>query len=531
MPEQDPYASIAQPIDPYAAIATPLSAGLPAGATGPLPGVPSAPIPAALQGPPAPPPQGNFVQRAADKALAPYTAMEPHGTRHTGNAIADNAITAASNFGAGAIQGATQPIIHPVQTIEGAARMTPVGELADELRGHPTVADETAMSLATHPAETIEQGAGNVVGSSVLGEGAGAVLRNLPEAMQQSGTGIINRTVGSRKADFARGANPGRGYLRARLGPSASMESIADKSDAALGDVRGKLQDVYDQSTASGKLISADKVRNAIDSVIDDARNSASGPGVMTDPQAYSDLRSTFEPSLKSADAKGGFTPQELWEIRKNIDRNLNWGDQSKLNMTKVQQRTSGAIGGILKDEIPETVKLNQTYSDLSNLRRRTAERANTHSSPLTSLASKTALTGAGALMGSATHSPVATAAGAALGAAADSIPVKTTLATGLNAAGNALETVAPVAAQTTTPAALGSVSGNRQIDEVGKADQNNGAASGNNQVVQAQPPTPTLPPPESAKFSKSAWLAKNPKGNIDGAVKRASAKGYKVVD
>lgn len=43
--------------------------------------------------------------------------------------------------------------------------------------------------------------------------------------------------------------------------------------------------------------------------------------------------------------------------------------------------------------------------------------------------------------------------------------------------------------------------------------------------------PAALLSPPEAAQFSKSAWLEKNPKGNVDAAAKRAAGKGYLVVD
>jgi len=328
-------------------------------------------------------------------------------------------------------------------------------------------------------------------------------LRNVaakaPESADNTAAGMINKTVGSRAADFKRGANPGRGYIKANLGTSGTMDAIADKAAAAKGDIANQLQDAYSNATSSGKKIPVPDVRKAINQVIDDAKNSASGPGVLTDPETYEELRKTFEPSLADAEKNGGFTPNELWDIRKNIDRNLNWGDQSKLNMTKVQQRVSGSLGGLLKDIAPETVDLNQQYSDLNNLADRAELRTLTHQTPLSTIKGKLASAAIGAATGSVV--PGGPVAGALAGAALDSIPVKTALANWISKAGRAAPSIAEGVGESlpavgAVPPSLAAVSANHPVDGE-RNDENQKDENKSNDVVQgaSASPSPSITP------------------------------------
>jgi len=392
------------------------------------------------------------------------------------------------------------------------------------------------------------------------------VAAKAPEAADNTAAGMINKTVGSRAADFKRGANPGRGYIKANLGASGSMDAIADKAAAAKGDVVNRLQDAYSNATSSGKKIPVPAVRKAINQVIDDAKNSASGPGVMTDPETYEELRKTFEPSLTDAEKNGGFTPNELWDIRKNIDRNLNWGDQSKLNMTKVQQQVSGSLGGLLKDTVPETVDLNQQYSDLNNLADRAELRTLTHQTPLTTIKGKLASSAGGALLG---HSlPGGPIVGAIAGAAYDTIPVKTAMANWISKAGRAAPAIAEGVGESlpavgAVPPSLAAVSANHPVDSEGNAHSKENDNGGANNVEQGSSPSPSITPqptiqdktvvpedaakgiapvtlpvevpasaeptPETHVFSTSQFQTASPEADAEAAAAAAKEAGYEV--
>jgi hypothetical protein len=86
----------------------------------------------------------------------------------------------AQKFGAGAIQGATAPFVHPQDTLRS------VGNLI-EASMFPTQGAQFAQQAIQNAAQNPAQTAGNLVGGAVLSEGAGA----LGEAM----SGAARRTV------------------------------------------------------------------------------------------------------------------------------------------------------------------------------------------------------------------------------------------------------------------------------------------------------------------------------------------------
>lgn len=454
----------------------------------------------------------NSFQKNFDAASADVT---PEERKRIGPVAADAKQlihTAGGTIGA--------PIAHPIQTAKGLWALakeigetvtTPDPDGAANIPGpirdqmESIVHDFQTMPKDQATAKLVGLIGGMYAGGKATEGFTGRVLpkvaeRALPVAADvadNAAAGVANRTIGALKKDFKRGANPGRGFVKAKIGPSTSLESIAEKAGDARATVADQLRSAYNKATGQGKRISADKVRAAVNSVIDDAKNSAQGPGVVADPEAYEALRKTFDDSLTDADGQKGFTPKELWDIRKNIDRNLNWGDQAKLNMTKVQQRISGAIGGLLKEAIPETVDLNQQYSDLTNLETRATDRAVTHSSPLTSLATKAGLTGGGVLLGHG--SPEGMAAGAVGGAMLDSIPVKSTAAAGLGAIADAARSVDPETIKMPAAAgaaALGAVPSNSQPDHVGDSDKKDDLDQSSNNVEEhGDSPAPNATP------------------------------------
>lgn len=117
--------------------------------------------------------------------------------------------------------------------------------------------------------------------------------------------------------------------------------------------------------------------------------------------------------------------------MKKNVSANTSWSDPMQFGLKKVQQQTAGALGGVLSDNVPELQTLNPQYQGLTNFASRAASRAATGSSPLTSLYGKAATGAAGALLGS-THGPMGAVMGGVTGSLFDSVPVKSTLATGL---------------------------------------------------------------------------------------------------
>lgn len=332
----------------------------------------------------------------------------------------------ALNF-VGNIGGAgLNTILNPVSTIKGIGHSL----------AHPEeTVRELYDGLNTRPADTT---AGLIGQSAVLGPVseaaaplAGKVMTGAGNAMQDAGARVINHTVGALTKDFKRGANPGQGYFQAGLGPSWSMDSIASKAADAHEATGAKLGSLYDSATKQGVTIPATKAASAIQGPVQDARSVISGPGGTGNTEPIDTFASSFKPSLQNAEQAGGYTPSELFGVKRNVAKNTSWGDPNQVGLKDVQQQTVGRLGGVLTDAVPDAGPLNSQYQNLYSLSDRAGQRAMTGSSPLTKIMAKASLGAGGALAGSAVSPTAGIASG--LGAMAlDSVPAKTTFASGL---------------------------------------------------------------------------------------------------
>jgi hypothetical protein len=375
----------------------------------------------------------NIVQKYVDK-LTTVTPEQQQG--HSA------LVNQAQKFGAGAIQGVTQPFVHPLDTLSGMGQMI----------AHPyDTGKQMIQSAIDNPAQT----AGNLVGGAVLGNAAGEVAEPaaalvkkgtgtaataVGNAAQDAGTGLINKTVGTLKADFKRGANPGRGYLETGNGPAISMRSLAEKSADAADATGQKLDAAYKAADASGKLIPVEDVANAIAEPMKEAHEVATGVGApkgLLDDLKYH--ASTFKKVFDEGQAQGGFTPSQVWKMKKDLAKATSWSDPTQVGLKSVTQQQVGGLSGVLQEAIPETAPLNQNYMDLLKMSGRAEERANTGSRPLTAHIYKALMLGTGAMAGGMEGNPLL---GLAAGAAIDSVPGKTAIATGLFRGGKALSSL-----------------------------------------------------------------------------------------
>jgi hypothetical protein len=117
----------------------------------------------------APPDDRNKLQRAFDN----LTTVTPEQDAHT-----PAALKPLAHFGAGAIQGAGQPFVHPLKTIEG---------IGDTI-AHPI---DTAKQMGHAAMEDPAKMAGNLVGGAdvggVLGEAGGGILAKIPTRAKAGG--------------------------------------------------------------------------------------------------------------------------------------------------------------------------------------------------------------------------------------------------------------------------------------------------------------------------------------------------------
>lgn len=264
----------------------------------------------------------------------------------------------------------------------------------------------------------------------VMGEG-------VAEGMKGAGGKLIDRTVGLRKGDLARGAQPGRAYLEGGGGPALSMRGIANQAGKIADRTGEELGDKYNKATGAGTTIPSSKVASVLDSPINKAMAIKEGPGGAGGTSAFQEYRSSFDPMLQKAD----LTPNEVWAAKKNVAANTRWNDPTQFDLNKVRQVNVGGLGGELSNAVPGTAKLNKIFQGSKNLATRAGERADTGQSPLSHIKMKALEGVAGAGLGAVTHNPLAMAIPFAL----DSIPARTSLAKGLFVGGKALPTAAPL--------------------------------------------------------------------------------------
>lgn len=393
--------------------------------------------------------QDHPVRTVLEKALGPgYEALKGAGQefmRSTGELGQAADQLKAGNPASAAVHAITAvPMVGPAlnkmaqeapATTPGQSYLSRVASAATP--GNIGTALGTAAQVAPVLLGAVDQVAPNrpVIPNPPVGKAVAAT----GQAAQDAGVGLLNKTVGTLKADFKRGANPGRGYLETGNGPSVSMQSIADKSADALEQTGEKLGNAYQQATAKGVKIPVDVVLEKMAGPIQKAIDLETGPGGTNNLGTIQSYIQGFDATFEKAIQNGGFTPSELFKMKKSIADNTNWSDATQFNLKKVRQQQTGALGGILSDYVPETKGLNQTYQDLTKLTDRAQERANTGSRPLTAHIYKGLMLGSGALAGTAEGGTLGTLGGLAAGAALDSVPVKTALASGLFRGGKAL--------------------------------------------------------------------------------------------
>jgi len=103
------------------------------------------------------------------------------------------------DFGRGATEGLVSPFVHPIDTLKGIFRMTPIGQGVDMLRGKPTALDETVDSTVNDFKDNgaskaiphlLGQGAGSFIGGELTGE----AFRGIPKVSTAVRTAAIGDT-------------------------------------------------------------------------------------------------------------------------------------------------------------------------------------------------------------------------------------------------------------------------------------------------------------------------------------------------
>lgn len=276
-------------------------------------------------------------------------------------------------------------------------------------------------------------GAGlDVAGAEALGGKApGKALSSTADALQSTGKGIVHDTIGTLKRDVKRGADPAQAFFDERIGPTLSMNNIARKARMAKSEVGPQIPAAIDAATDSGTTVPAAKVYSAIRPPIDRLIETKMGPGGTGDIGNATAYARGFDGIRSDAGAGESMTPRDIYDVKRNIADNTSWSDPTMLDLKRVRQQNTGALGGILEDVVPGLDSLNSRYQNVTSLERRASERAaNPASSSLTAL-TRAGKWGVLPVVGPAIHSVL------------DSVPVKTTAATALHGFGEGFDNLA----------------------------------------------------------------------------------------
>lgn len=375
-------------------------------------------------------------------------------TESTGGAMLRGAGQGASDL-FGGLASLPHAIAHPIDTINAMSdQQSALGDRAvqDFKTGHYGNAlwhgvDAAIPVLGPMDAQLTDQYQGGDRAAAMTRGAVNLAPALLDPAMKlggakamEAGPAIIDNTVGALKKDFARGKSPGTGFFQARMGPTASMKSLANKATEANEGFGATLGSVYDKAQSAGVKVPAENFFDAINTPADSLRQSLTGPGGTGSTAALDAYTDTFKPVFDQAAQQGGIGPRDIFDTKRNVAKNTSWGDPNMQNMNSMRQQTVGQLSGVLGDALPETRPLNSAFANTMSLADRARMRADTGSFPLTRTAIRGALGAGGASLGGHVAGGLG-AAGGALGAALlDSVPARTSLASGLFYGGEALQ-------------------------------------------------------------------------------------------
>ena len=359
-------------------------------------------------------------------------------------------------------QGLVSTVAHPLDTlgsmlkvgldngITGPAADNPLVQRGQEIK-QEWQGGNKALAL-----ENVAGDAGATLLGSRAGSLAGAVAEplagKLGTTMQNAGGTLVDRAAGSLAKDFKRGAEPGLSYLQGGGTPALTMQGLATKAGGVAGRAGAAIRPTLTNSSA---VIPTDSVFDAVAGPTAKLRAMQNGPGGTGASPSLDAYESNLLPALQTGAARGGFTPLQLYdELKQPIQQTTNWRDQSMFDLNKVRQNTTGALGGLIADQVPGVRQLNDIFRGSSNLQERAQLRANTGSAPLTAMGRRAIEAGTG----TATFGP----GGAAL-AAADSVPGLTSAGYGLFKAGGVMAPAAKGLSLFAGPAIAASVSNQKK--------------------------------------------------------------------
>lgn len=258
------------------------------------------------------------------------------------------------------------------------------------------------------------------------------------EALQKRAGKSLNRTFRVEPKTSDAGLNPARTYLDPEhpVGVAPTSQAVADQAGNRVATIDAEMEAAVRGASKNGSRAPGSTVHHQLRTAFQQELAAASTPGDAIDPTLANLYWEKLEPKLANAEQNGGYTPQDLWNLKTLIDKNLDPTDTSLLG--KVRKSHSQILTGLLEESVPEISGMEQTRNDLKALQQHAQKRADTGYFPPDRIVPEILLRGALNEIG---HSFGHVGRGLAT-IAPDilrSIPFRTAYATGLNALGKSL--------------------------------------------------------------------------------------------
>ncbi len=357
-------------------------------------------------------------RNAAQKAFDELTTVTPEQKK--GHSWLTNK---AQEFGAGAIQGAGAPFVHPMQTLEGVGNMI----------AHPI---DTAESMAKSAWNNPAQALGNVTGGALLGEGAAAGADAVNGALSSAAgrAALLGKTPEEAYESALKPSTAFSQAQRARMVRTGLDEGLPISKGGV--EKMGNLIDKYNQQIS--ETINADPTRpinpsQAVQNLANTRAKFATQVNPTTDLNAIQASQDEFLNQFRSrpGQAVRNMTAQEAQEMKQGTYRVLSgkYGEQGSAAV-EAQKALARGLKEEIANQFPEINQLNASESrllDLQPVLERAVARNSNHQfigigTPIAGSAVK-AITGSGS----------AGAVAAALKAALDNPMVKSRLAISLS--------------------------------------------------------------------------------------------------
>jgi hypothetical protein len=328
--------------------------------------------------------QSDRQQLVAPQYLMPNTSSieSPvvRGAAHVARGLLTGTgkLTSGNNLATGAAIAATSGLAAPILAGAGAGGGAAAARLASTgaKLGFAGMGAKGVYDDATHALDLYKQGrtddALETAGAGIPNAALtlplmGKPIEGVGDFLQDKGVDLMDSYLKAGKKAYRYDAEPGRGILEQGPGTSIGLtrEGFANGVEAAKNRVGGVIPGVVDNSTAQ---IPRGQLQAGQDAVLRSKTNVLNGPGGDRGAiPALEDLRDTMSTLV---DVPGNASPREVYDAKRNMDENINWGrdlDPKDATVNNTRRAMRSDLSSQLYDAVPELAEPSRQYGNLSS--------------------------------------------------------------------------------------------------------------------------------------------------------------------